>query len=349
MPPEFGAEASDGCDWGSTVSLHPYFAFNYHLEEPCRHSGINQYGLVGGAIPAGRNPSYYTILLLGGSVAEQLSIAQEPDGALILERALNRKFQSPNGRPFRLLNAAIAAGQQPMQAIFFLLLRDRADAVISLEGYNEHFNFDGGLRLEEPPAIWHQLAAMRKGQPLRFLLIRSIYAGFLGLRNHPVLSRSYAALLFGSAGLMAARILTPAKMEPAFPHQDLAPETRDERYFSAYRSYLESIRALAVERGMPVAFFFQPVPALYKRVTDEEFNVVGPLDYGTHYLRLLAGLKGGVRPLPLFSLLTLFQGVEGTIYSDPIHFSGNGPGYHMLSEAIADRLGSAWRLSRRKE
>src|SRR5262245_1741765 len=65
---------NEPCKWGDYVSPHPYHALYYpHRSHGCTHPNINQFGLAGEQIPAQKSNDHYTVLVLGGSVAEQLA------------------------------------------------------------------------------------------------------------------------------------------------------------------------------------------------------------------------------------------------------------------------------------
>jgi hypothetical protein len=341
------------CRWADYVSLQPYLGIRYHENGRCRHPRINREGLVGHEMPVSRDPNYFTILLLGGSVAEGLAAAKINGEKPLLETTLNEKFFSPNQKPFRIVNASIAAGQQPMQAIYFLIYGDRADAVISLEGYNEHFNFQAGNHFESPPAIWKQLAQTREADPWALILKRSAYELYASWRESPLLSRSYSAFLVAYSWIAIADHTSTQSLEPPlFPFRaEKSPPTREEKenlYVARYRGYLNSISAIAKERDMRVAFFFQPVPALQKPLTDNEKKIVGDLSYGKQYLSMITRVQLWHGTMPAaFSLLDIFRDYDDDLYTDPIHFLGSSHGNQIMADAMAQRIGKAWQLRRK--
>lgn len=334
-----GSVDDRGCAWGQSVALHPFLSYRYHHSGVCQHRGINELGLVGGPLPARRDPERYTILVLGGSVAEQL------DRDWLVAK-LNERWKSPNGKPFTVINGAIAGGAQPMQVEAFLLLQDLADAAISVEGYNEHHNYDSG-RLELPPGIWRELAAASGADYRRILWHRLASDFYDWLKNNAVFSRSYTG--FFVAYVFHRATASPVSGdEPAMPPLPPSSSSDDKHkiFIASYDKYLSAIHAIAQARGYKTAFLLQPVPALGKPLTDNDRKVVGALDYGPSYKdmvdRLVALRSHG---LPMVSLLEIFATYRDDLYGDSIHFF-DAPGHHRFAEAVADSIGNEWKLTR---
>ena len=129
-------------------SPHPYLGFVHHANEPCGPKNVNNVGLFGPDYPAEKSPAHFTVLLTGGSVAAQLEGCCGGTGRL--QAVLNERYESPNGRPFRVLNGGDGAWKQPQQTILFLLHASALDAVVTLDGFNEHYAMRGSARLDGP-------------------------------------------------------------------------------------------------------------------------------------------------------------------------------------------------------
>src|ERR1700737_1735462 len=130
------------CRYIDMLYPHPYFAFVFHNKSPCRQAKVD---VVKGLKPANtegfledrdfpleRSQESYDILLLGGSVAQQLGQYAE-GGPNFLESVLNRCFTSPHGTRFQVFNGASGAWKQPQQAITFLLYGRGFSGVVSVE------------------------------------------------------------------------------------------------------------------------------------------------------------------------------------------------------------------------
>lgn len=355
----FAQQQSEGCWWADSLMPHPYLSFGYHRGEPCSQKGINNISLKGPAFPGSNDPEFYDILVVGGSVAE-LFTAKLSGSPNFLEKRLNDLYVSPNKKPFRILNGAIAAGRGPMQVISLLLHADRADAVFSLEGYNEFTVYQISHSLLGPAQEWKTMMASYApgGGARHSLLLATRGAANFAARNL-VLSHSYTAFLFtrlayaaAEKGLRSSSGTSLADSAvPEFPEGWSEKERRRE-FMRQYRRLLHQQRALAREQKLPYFAFIQPAPGLFKRLTDQERSVVGDVSYGAMYQgfaeELLALKQEG---FPIAGLLKLLLSVEDSIYVDNIHFRGDGTmgkGNALLAEAVADILAKEWRLARRK-
>ncbi len=127
-----------------TLYPHPYLA---HVHRPSR--GFNNVGLFGPDFPMLRDNDKFVILFTGGSVASQF-VEPHDDGSKYLEDILNRRYDF-NGREVLILNGADGAWKQPQQLIIMSLYSDVIDAVVTLDGFNEHFSIKNpDYRLEYP-------------------------------------------------------------------------------------------------------------------------------------------------------------------------------------------------------
>src|SRR5690349_4306021 len=129
------------CRYVDTLFPHPYLAFVHHGNPPCGLKHTNNVGLFGPDFPSIKPADRYVVLVTGGSVASQL-VQNWPDPAPhYLEEELNRHYVSPNGKPWLVLNGGDGAWKQPQQLILFSLYAASVDAVVTVDGYNEHFFF----------------------------------------------------------------------------------------------------------------------------------------------------------------------------------------------------------------
>ena len=131
--------AGGGCSYVDTLYPHPFLA---HIHRPLPGCGmtmnVNKKGLMGPEYPLERDPSKYSILITGGSVASQFAGAFKK-GPNFLEDELNRCYVPPSGSAFAVYNGADGGWKQPIATIMALLYGDAFDALISIEGYNEHW------------------------------------------------------------------------------------------------------------------------------------------------------------------------------------------------------------------
>src|SRR5262245_42089841 len=142
--------SGQSCRYIDSLFPHPYLGFVHHKNPPCGIGNVNNIGLWGIDFPSERAADAYVVLLTGGSVAAQLGQIQGPPAPRFLELALNERFRSPNGKPFRVLNGATGAWKQPQQTVLLLLFADAIDAVVTLDGFNEYQSLSGQHRFEYP-------------------------------------------------------------------------------------------------------------------------------------------------------------------------------------------------------
>jgi len=357
------AKDSRNCTYLDTLFPHPYLAFVHHGNPPC---GIvaNNVGLFGRDFPAERDPDRFTILLTGGSVAAQLSGAGRTLAPNDLERLLNERYEGPGGARFQVLNGGDGAWKEPQQTILFLLHAQAVDAVVTLDGYNDHgflLNAEG-TRFEAPATNFLAVNPLLEAGPRKLLGVWLYGAIYRHSQTHWLTSHSYAA--YGIARTLRGAIRWWAEREspgtlrttPSSIFSLPNEWDRAKRYqwnLEEYRKYMRIIDAVAARLGVRAAHFIQPVPAIGKVLAPEEARVVGDLSYTDSYARMTAALLAlNGEGIPVFSLLDVFSGVREPIYADHIHCindpkTGESRGYRMMAERMADTLEAQWQLRRR--
>jgi hypothetical protein len=345
------------CTYLDTLFPHPYLAFVHHGNPPC---GIeaNNVGLFGRDYPAERDPDHFTILLTGGSVTAQLSgLSQRAPN--YLERLLNERYESPRGAGFQVLNGADGAWKEPQQTILFLLHAQAVDAVVTLDGYNDHSSLAAGTRFEAPATNFLTVNPWLETGPRKLLGVWLYGAIYRHSQTYWLTSHSYAA--YGLTRTAREAIRSWADREPPAARRttidsifslpkEWDPAKRYQWNLEEYRKYMRIIDAVAAKLGVRAAHFIQPVPAIGKPLTPEEARVVGDLSYTDSYARMTAALIAlNGEGIPVFSLLDVFSGVREPIYADPIHCiidpkTLESRGYRMMAERMADILQAQWHL-----
>jgi len=118
-----------------------------------------------------------------------------------------------------------------------------------------------------------------------------------------------------------------------------------------YKKYILSIHAIAGYFGLKDAFFIQPVPVLYKKLTPMEKKnstwAVGR-EYGKDYQRMINSLLELKNvDIPIYSIAEVFKDIDEEIYADDIHCyvrDEKSPGNKIISEAIVEHLAKEWNL-----
>ena len=348
--------AKSSCRYIDSLFPHPYLGFVHHGNPPCGIPHINNIGLFGENFPVQKRDDRFVVLLTGGSVAAQLGQILGPEKPRYLEEALNAQYVSPNGKPFLVLNGGDGAWKQPQQLILFLMHGDFVNAVVTLDGFNEHYGLTGKMRFEYPAnnfMLANPLANYNFGQLVGAWLVGKI-AG--ALRENVILGHSHLAYyVVHAVDKWVKRAETPEdEQRTTIESLFSLPASWDENkrfawQFKRYHSYIISMDAVAKSQGVISAHFIQPVPAIGKQLTEKERAVVGGLDYRDVYRRmtdkLLALQKQNVE---IFSLLDIFANERDTLYQDPIHLKidadGESRGYRIMADRMAEDLGKAWRL-----
>jgi hypothetical protein len=343
------------CGYVDTLFPHPYLGFVHHANPPCGIRDVNNIGLFGANFPSVRPDDRFLVLLTGGSVAAQFASGVD-GGPSYLERLLNERFISPTGKPFLVLNGGDGAWKQPQQAILFLLYADAVHAVVTLDGFNEHYMLQSSARFEYPANNFHLVNPLAS-QQVGDVMFRWV-AGRLrsAARSNAVLSRSQAAYEFVSAieqyaaRRAAARPQPRTSIETIFAQPPGWPAERRKTWaIEQYQKYMLAMSAVAKQFGVLSAHFIQPTPAVGKPLTEDERRVVGDLSYGPLYSEMAGALVELTdRGATTISLLHIFDRDTRTLYGDPIHLirasDGRSVGYEQMADRMATELGRLWRL-----
>ena len=353
------------CRYVDTLFPHPYVAFVHHANPPCGKSWVNNVGLFGDDFPTEKRTDRYTILLTGGSVASQLGQEREPPAQRYLENELNKHYVSPNGKPFLVLNGGDGAWKEPQQFILFSLYASSVDAVVTLDGYNEHYFFSPGTpeRLERPLSNFIDVNPFVADENFGDAAIGWVIGRVAGvLTRIPLLDHSHAAymLVRGIEALAKSRDVAGSGKRTTLNGlftlpADIAndPEKLFQTQLALYQKYERAIEAVAKDNGVRTAYFLQPIPGYGKTLTDDEKRTAD-FDLVDRYRRIVAGMLSlRQRGLAVFDLGDVFESEKGRIYADRIHcWRDPGPkaesrGYTVMAERVAQDLAQAWGLNRK--
>jgi hypothetical protein len=346
------------CGYVDTLYPHPYVGFVHHGNAPCGVPTINNIGLFGPDFPSRRPDDRFVVLLTGGSVASQFALGVS-GGPSYLERFLNDRYVSPTGRPFLVLNGADGAWKQPQQAILFLLYADAVHAVVTLDGFNEHYQMRSGYRFEYPANNFHSVNPTASQNFADMVARWAVGRVRMAAARNALLSRSQAAYSIISAVETWAQRRAESRPKPKTTVETmfLLPSTwsaqdRQSWQMAQYHKYIGAMTATARDHDVLPAYFVQPCPALDKPLSTEERRVVGDLGYAATYREMTEGLLVlKARGTPIVSLLDVFRGDTRTLYGDPIHLvrdeDGRSAGYERIADRMATELGALWRLQRK--
>jgi hypothetical protein len=354
-----------GCRFIDTLYPHPYVAFVHHANPPCGLPWVNNVGLFKPDFPTVKLKDYYVVMLIGGSVASGLVENPKPPAPHYMEEELNKRYVSPNGKPWMVLNGAAGAWKEPQPFILFSLYASSVDAMVNLSGFNEHYYFvlGEGKRLEEPASNFMEvnpLAANDNFGDAAIGWVMGRLAGMLAL--NPVLGHSHAAYMIirGIESVAKGQDVFKSNKKTTIPSLFALPADiydSPERLFAVqlglYQKYFRMAEAVARDNGVKSAYFLQPVPAWGKTLTEEEKRTVGDLSYRDLYRRIVAGMMTlRERGLPMFDLGDIFINEKGSIYADHIHYLYYGAdeesrGNRLMAARIGELLADTWGLRRK--
>lgn len=358
------ATKGTACRFIDTLYPHPYLAFVHHANPPCGISWANNIGLFGPDFPVTKPSDYYVVIVTGGSVAAYLGGNQAPPRPRYLEEELNKKYISPNGKPWMVLAGAAGAWKEPQSFIIFSLYAGSVDAMVNLSGFNEQYYFQAkiDLRLEGPASSFLEVNPFAADENFGDAAIGWVTGRLAGtLAINPILGQSHAAYLIVRSIEAVAKgqdVFTSSK-RTTIPNLFALPkdiQDNPERLFEVqlglYQKYFRATEAVAQDNGVKSAFFLQPVPAWGKTLTEDEKHVVGDLSYRDRYRRIVMGMMTlRARGLPIYDLGDIFENEKSTIYADAIHFlsnnEGESPGNRLVAARIGERLAETWNLKRK--
>jgi hypothetical protein len=352
------------CRYVDTLYPHPYVAFVHHGNPPCGLPNVNNIGLLNTDFPTLKRDDVYTELVVGGSVSSQLAQNWPAPAPRFLEEELNRRYASPNGKPWLVLNGGDGAWKEPQAFILFSLYATAVDAVITVDGYNEHYMFRSYTeeRLERPLSNFADVNPFVADENFGDAAIGWVMGRVAGsLAQMPVLGRSHAAYMVvrGIEAMAKGRDVFKAdknKKTTLTSIFALPPDIKGngdkvfQTQLALYQKYTRAIEAVARDNNVRTAYFLQPVPSWGKTLTEDEKRAAGAnMTDPVLYRRMVDGmLTLRDRGLQMFDLGDLLKDVPETIYDDDIHFirdtKGESRGYRLMAKAVADDLAKAWNL-----
>jgi len=351
------------CRYVDTLYPHPYLAFVHHANPPCGVAA-NNIGLLGDDFPTVKRTDRYVVLVVGGSVAARFVGNLPPPAPRFLEEELNKRFVSPTGKPFQVLNGGDGAWKEPQSFILFALYASSVDAVVAVDGYNEHYFFRPYTeeRLERPLSNFIDVNPFVADENFGDAAIGwMIGRAAATLALSPVLGHSHAAYMIFRGVEAVAKGMDVFKpggnkkttLTSIFALPNDIRGNGEKVYatqLALYQKYTRAIEAVAKDNNVKTAYFLQPMPGWGKTLTAEEKRAIGS-DMGDAvlYRRIMDDMMTlRDRGLPMFDLGDLLKDVSKTIYGDYVHFirdtNGESEGYRLMAVRVADDLAKAWNL-----
>ena len=347
------------CSFAATTIGHSMLGFVMRkkewLPEDC-WGGANNIGIeTARDLPLVKSADDFTVLVLGGSVAHQLSNYQETESSNFLQDYLNGQFYPPVKKQFKVLNGAAGAWSQPNSFNMLAMYSDRIDGIIVLDGYNESFKISYPTSFEQMPAA-QQIMAYSGRDSYRFKILNML-GSYRHHVSNSILAQSYFmnALYKVQVGIFK-NIVIPPEMIVEFSKGNTEdyklsfPEAKM-RALDEYKSYNKKMHLFAQAMGIKSIQFLQPTRIWGKTLTAEE-KITREFISGEDYKnieRMYSQLSQ--EGFPIFSLTEIFKDRKERIYSDHIHYlnvDGKSVGNEIVAAAIANHLGLTWKLKRKK-
>lgn len=342
------------CGFADSLTPHPYLAFVHHNVAPCGSEATNNIGILQKVtFPYERDPHFFSVLVVGGSVASALSMENQ-QYASWLQEALNH-YRSPNGKPFRVLSGAVGSWGVPLQLNIISLYGDVVDAIVAIDGYNEAMQASYNVPITSPDT-YNYFYVARPRLLGNYQYILSLARFFRRLGTVPPWSSSYLVLTLyhRSLGLLES---------PQFRH---VKERALERFFrfpfnvtnagaaewnrKKYENYIHLLAGQARALEIPYIHFVQPMKDIGKTLSAEEAAYKSEASSATFRKVILrASENARAKGLHSFSLENVFATEKDTIYSDGVHCRYEAPGksrgYTILANAMAKQMAKVWKLA----
>jgi hypothetical protein len=288
-----------------------------------------------------------------------------PPAPKYLEEELNKRYVSPNGKPFLVLNGGDGAWKEPQQFILFSMYASSVDAVVTLDGYNEYYFYWPGVteRLERPLSNFIDVNPFVADENFGDAAIGWVIGRVAGvLSQNAILGRSHAAYMIirGIEAVAKSKDVFKSTKKTTLPGLFSMPDDIRKDHdlefavqIGLYQKYERGIEALAKDNGVKSAYFLQPAPAYGKALTDEEKKNAGDLGYGELYRRIVTGMMTlKEKGLPIYDLGDILKDEKGTLYADHIHFirdpkTGESQGYRIMAARMAEKIAETWGLQKK--
>ncbi len=347
-----------GCLFSETIIGHPVLGYVHRqtpfMTERCRKTiSVNNIGMRSPRnLPLRKNPNEFSVMIVGGSVAEQFANYVTSNGHLYFEDLLNKEIKLPEGKKFKVYNGSLGGWSMPNQIHMIELYGERVDGVIALDGYNEAYPVSKGLRLEQIfPDLY--LLANSRYNGFNQLYLRTLWALQYGL-SHKIIKHSYFFNV--SYQIMVAffhdMIMSPELLEEFskgnIEQINLAKEDAVNWSLNNLKRFNFQFHSLAKANGLKSAQFLQPT-RLYGKVLTEKEKKPHELIEKEIYQKIENMYKSLAKEkMPVYSLTNVFEKDRQDIFSDHIHYIKDqndiSYGNEKIAAAIVERLKKTWKF-----
>ncbi len=336
------------CSWPQTIKAHPQLGFiqksKNELSEDCRSStNVNNVGIQSDRdFPNSKKSDEYSLLVVGGSVAQQFSEYRRNGEERYFEKMLNQSLIPPKGKKFVVYTGAMGAWGQPQQGKIVELFGKKFDAVISLEGHNEAF----GLQTHLPFAGIEENLKKFSLQSSQSLMNQSLT--FI-IQLQRMLSDSHLKKSY----FLVTNILAFQKMYHLFFLTKSSPpqHSRFEISKDKKNDLLNSIKnfhLMAQKLEIKSMTFLHPTRFMGKALTLNEKNYLDNVSAHSYLEAYRIYLQLKKEGWAIGDLTNVFQSHTEDLFGDHIHLKideeGHSKGNELVTEAIIKELHMAWKM-----
>ena len=341
------------CTYYNSLFPHPYLGWVHWNNPKCSGPLVNSDGFISSEFPIKNDENFFDILITGGSVAQQFGPGECKNKKNnfcrdFLSEALE-KYTSTNNQNIRVFNAGAGAYKHPHQSIVATLFGKSFDLIISIEGFNEHYMLNDKVpkKLSYPANNFNistndfYINSDLNKYVLKFLLFYKNLPNKLNLIN----SSHFHALSYRLLKrIFTTTMLTDNEKRENFSNlwkykkSELENINIDEFKYKNLVSYWKNFIASSNSNGAKGIVIIQPVPQLFKNLSNTEKQTTNHRDYRKIFLRMSEEAKK-LRlneNLMIYDFLNIFQKYNETIYEDAVHI--NTKGNEIMASNLKDIL-----------
>lgn len=342
------ADTLNPCSFDEYVYPHPTMGYALKDKPDCKLK-VSNLGAHGEDLPWEKKTDEFIIIVLGGSVAQQVTATFPPFRINQIEKHINRMFVAPENKHIRVINAAVPGWKQPAQIMQFISNVQRFDAFVSLEGYNEVDTITRDVDLEIPGFPYFLFTHLPDVNRWK---MTTYHKAIEGIRRNKILKNSFLLnhIMITLKPLFLTEFLKSARASYLMRNAPVSLE----KGISEYADNLRYLDAIARAHGKPGIVFLQPIASLrrgkyHERDWPDRKGIEG--DKYQRVVNSLLALKLGF--IKLESLIGIFEAERRWIYIDQVHSpvhmrTGYSVGYDILGKEIATRLGKHLKLKAKK-
>ena len=329
------------CTYFNNLFPHPYLGWVHWNNPECPGPLVNSDGFTGPEFPIKNDENFFDILITGGSVAQQFGPGECKNKKNnfcrdFLSEALE-KYKSMNNQNIRVFNAGAGAYKHPHQSIVATLFGKSFDLIISIEGFNEHHMLNDKVlkKLSYPANNFNvstndfYIDSHFNKYLLRFLLFyKNLPNKFDLIDNSHFHALSYRFL----KKIFEFTFLSNTKKRENFSNlwkykkSELENINIDEFKYKNLISHWKNFIASSNSNGAESIIIIQPVPQLFKNLSDTEKQITNHRDYRKIFLRMSEEAKKlrVNENLMIYDFLNIFQKYNESIYKDAMHINAKG-------------------------